>query len=131
MSEPIAMQHTWQAIETAPKDGTRILICGGIFDNDSAPRDGFYPFDSVTIAFWHVRWGQGHWHGDELSGHDCWNWHEPKYWMPLPLLPIQESGMSDKEKCSYCQGLGFMVENLTEEDSPDYPCPACKKDAEQ
>lgn len=39
--------------------------------------------------------------------------------------------MSDNAPCSYCEGLGFIVENLKEEESLKYPCPACKKDAEQ
>lgn len=89
---PIAMQHTWQAIETAPKDGTRVLICGGTYGNEDYDR--FFIFEHVTIAFWHVKWGEGHWHGDELPGHDSWNWHEPKYWMPLPI-PLMEA--SDDE----------------------------------
>jgi hypothetical protein len=73
---------TWQPIETAPKDGTRILI----WDDD----EGGY-----EIGFWssnHESWLDNdicdgdpgkYWPGD-LLGNTIF---EPTHWMPLPEPP--------------------------------------------
>lgn len=60
----------WQPIETAPKDGTRILM--------------FHPRDdgdvNIRMAWWVV---------DRFGGHG-WSfpsWSGPTHWMPLPEPP--------------------------------------------
>jgi Protein of unknown function (DUF551) len=70
----------WQLIETAPKDGTEILVvgilCGEIFGKK----------DDVTI-------GKCSWNGEEWLCTDA-DYYVPWYenvthWMPLPPLPIE------------------------------------------
>lgn len=73
--------HKWQPIETAPKDGTRILVINdrGIFVaswSEEGP-------DNCLDDFWHVTNGK-YWM--DLRG------MLPTHWMPLP------SGPGDKEK---------------------------------
>ena len=78
-------QRTWQPIETAPKDGTSILIYGGTYnDNEGYYHDMECRFP--TLAFWSGNY-MPHWHGDNLDGHDRWNVHQPTHWMPLPEAP--------------------------------------------
>jgi hypothetical protein len=79
----------WQPIETAPRDGTIILLAGGTWgdeDLEEAPR--------VMAARWyeHQRW-----RSDPVWG--CWNvccaeggcsifpYSDPTHWMPLPEPP--------------------------------------------
>jgi len=62
----------WQPIETAPKDGTNILICG-------QGSEGYYVSD--------VKW-DGEWMLFNVASDD---WTEPTFkvshWMPLPAPP--------------------------------------------
>jgi len=72
-------ERDWQPIETAPKDGSGILIAGGTYIySDYEPM----PFLSVTIAQWY----QDGWRGDTFA-HDEWNVHKPTHWMRLPEPP--------------------------------------------
>ena len=61
----------WQPIETAPKDGTRIIVCRKS-TNKYIPMVG------------EDRWG-------EFGGAHCWarsnSETEPTHWMPLPQPP--------------------------------------------
>ena len=63
----------WQPIETAPTDGTRILVW-----------EGFY--ECVELVWW--RWKQtgeeayGTWTTNGISGYN------PTHWMPLPDPPL-------------------------------------------
>ncbi len=80
-------------MDTAPKDGTRILL----------GKKGF-----VDAAEWQV-WAQPHWHADSQaeargwvqSNHPDSGWpdqifYDPEGWMPLPeppsALPLAEGG---------------------------------------
>ena len=71
----------WQSIESAPRDGTSILIAGGAFDDDTS-MGGEMPFKGVAIVSWRDGW-QG-----EQRAHDEWFWHKPTHWMPLPEPPL-------------------------------------------
>lgn len=62
----------WQPIETAPKNGTVILVCGG--------NAGFYY--PTTLA---ALWDNGEWLPDQWEQVD--ESLEPEYWMPLPEPP--------------------------------------------
>jgi len=68
---------TWQPIETAPIDGTWVLvvICG-------THEDGYPYVPSVD------QWVDGHWDIENYleTGKE---WH-PTHWMPLPELPKAE-----------------------------------------
>lgn len=57
------MAEQWQSIETAPKDGTWILL--------------LCPGSTPIVGFWNARgwWDDGDFH-DHLEG--------IKYWMPIP-----------------------------------------------
>ena len=71
----------WQTIETAPKDGTRVLLA----------------FDARVLVGWWVdevttRYGREHrrhqeWHAEGMG--TLWRPYEtPTHWMPLPALPV-------------------------------------------
>ena len=85
--------NKWQPIETAPKDGTRVLAC----------KLGF----NVCIAWWeklpddvlaHIKTREK-WRNidvEEFVSEDLWvddwtsTWYEPTHWMPLPEPPLEE-----------------------------------------
>jgi len=67
-----AMPHQWQPIETAPKDGTVILIA-----------EFTRPVWSVVSAKWCKEWHEPSW--DTISKHCLYN--NPTHWMPLPPPP--------------------------------------------
>lgn len=67
-----AMASPWIGIETAPKDGTWIIIC-------KAGRD------EVLIAFWHRLMGA--WWGQGGSDGQWEKWEKATHWMPIPAIP--------------------------------------------
>ncbi len=69
---PPAPEREWQPIETAPKDGTDILIFTSY--------ESFYvaSYDDVFRAPWRIRNDEG------------LNEHVPTHWMPLPAEPNKE-----------------------------------------
>ena len=71
----------WQPIETAPKDGTWVLACGGILD--------VYPAEDVPpmVA---VRWQQNWWLVSAVDAGQLLSYERPTHWMPLPAPPSQE-----------------------------------------
>jgi hypothetical protein len=68
----------WQPIETAPKDGTRILL---------------FIEDQVIEGHWDDSWPM--WCTAYLSSHGCGccssSNEEPTHWMPLPAKPEKET----------------------------------------
>lgn len=81
----------WQPIETAPKDGTEVLIGGGFFDWDGSYGEDV-PHTGVTIASWQYRHGAKQWRGNACGGYDEYYWYNPTHWMPLPKSPSPSSG---------------------------------------
>ena len=68
--------NEWQPIDTAPKDGTWILVYHK-FES--------YGFDKTEWDYdkWIVRWAYDCWHtGEEYAI------QEPTHWMPLPKSPV-------------------------------------------
>jgi hypothetical protein len=63
----------WQPIDTAPKDGTKILTCG--------PKSGRY----VSV------WNKNGMNWAEAGGEEYWTYNDPTHWMPLPDKPIMQS----------------------------------------
>jgi hypothetical protein len=60
----------WQPIETAPKDGTPVLM--------------FAPdWDRPCVLAWRIRQGDGRW--DDDSG-DTFQDYQPTHWAPLPVF---------------------------------------------
>lgn len=70
---------TWQPMDTAPKDGTNVLLC---FDG---------PEDYGVIEGYFLGGG---WRVIGLSSHGCGccgsDNQEPNWWMPIPELPKGE-----------------------------------------
>jgi hypothetical protein len=73
LTEP---QTSWQPIETAPKDGTLVLICG--FGSE-----GYY----VADAKWDGEWLLFHPDNDDHTEPS----YNVSYWMPLPAPPSEVS----------------------------------------
>lgn len=71
----------WQPIETAPKDGTRILLIASGWSNTNAAERGYWerqPYHKKPKPYWQ---------------YDRWNAstsreHPPTHWMPLPPAPL-------------------------------------------
>lgn len=74
----------WQPIETAPKDGTWILVYGKGTEDEDEPRQiavaqyTNYLNSSITAWHWQFAWCDG--------GHLGY-FSEPTHWMPLPSKP--------------------------------------------
>jgi len=71
----------WQPIATAPKDGTKILLCVPSFRDDHD--------DEIMLCWWND-------HGTPQQDYSAWEWgndyiniqpEDPTHWMPLPMLP--------------------------------------------
>lgn len=83
----IATAWVWQPIETAPKDGREIILCGGLLDMGGYYRPSEGP--RVVIAFW----AEAGWEasvGGEFaytSREDPIRVVEPTHWMLLPDPP--------------------------------------------
>lgn len=76
----------WQPIDTAPKDGARILAVNGTY----GARETFWrPYGDGSMAKLDFQDGlgpSGAWNWDEPMNHWASSW-TPDYWMPLPPLP--------------------------------------------
>lgn len=80
---------SWQPIETAPKNGTWILLRGGSVDTSVYNPDVVGPMNPAVVAFWHIwdfsqnaEWAFSFWDGEWYSSYD-----NPTHWMPLPSDP--------------------------------------------
>lgn len=77
----------WQPIETAPLDGTWVLLCGGTTTEEDVDRyeEGIKAKDTKrpVTAFWRGdEWCFAFWDGSWYSRYD-----RPTHWMPLPPPP--------------------------------------------
>jgi hypothetical protein len=90
----------WQPIETAPKDGTPILLWAARQRVDSCGAFSDFNDPHVHVAAWvdepfsAAGLPPGHWEGDavtlECGGEDTWTaaiYLAPTHWMPLPQPP--------------------------------------------
>jgi len=92
------MTNQWQPINTAPKDGTCILLGEYVYNNTW---EGFLPGpydDDDDDDEWKTYFYQfvGFWREDD-SDKPCWRAaeyfafdHNPTHWMPLPAPPEPE-----------------------------------------
>ena len=99
IASPLSDESGWKPGDTAPKDGTSILIC------DIKGRIGVGHFkqekdDSIFVYVKTDENGQELYKEVKTSG-GFWTWSEPAYWMPLPLPPNAELRCaSDNERHS-------------------------------
>ena len=80
------MNMEWQPIETAPKDGTKMLVYRPSANPGATVTISFYkedgnakkprPYWAITMSTWNV------------VEQRLW---EPTHWMPLPKPPTQDS----------------------------------------
>ena len=77
----------WQPIETAPKDGTRVMLWRGVTP--------FGDWAEMIVAEWHL--GAWRWPSEKLSTHGEWTEDEIMdgfccnaaiNWQPLPPPPV-------------------------------------------
>lgn len=75
--------ETWQPIETAPKDGTPILVWADGYEWPEVIR--WYAYDPEDAA----EIGElGYWHYAEETLAESYDWlHEVTHWRPLPAAP--------------------------------------------
>jgi hypothetical protein len=87
-AEVARLREAWLPIETAPTDGTEVLIGGGTEVDDQSTYYIKRQMKSVTIASYED-YGTcaHHWRGDNCGGHDEYYWHDPTHWRPLPDPP--------------------------------------------
>ena len=99
-SEFAQCQQQWQPIETAPKDGSDILLYW--------PLDGLHPnFARTKIGYWHHR-GEWVWQDRAFRTYS----EEPTHWMPLPTAPALSNTSTVRQAtpatCSVCHGEGVV-----------------------
>lgn len=83
----------WQPIETAPKDGTPVLILVEGKITQAYYDSAFLEADGKRVYFWE-RWEPA-WF--EYHGCGCCSGDpvKPSHWMPLPAPPLTEVAPSD------------------------------------
>jgi len=74
----------WRPIETAPKDGTEILVCGGIHGADSMSCEFEARFKGTACVAWDEGTFNRYCHTD-----DKLSYYYPTHWQPMPA-PINE-----------------------------------------
>lgn len=86
-------EREWQPIETAPKDGTKIIGTADFIDSYCVAHE---IVNSINIPRWfqYGYWGEGKW---KLILNDEYypEYHLPTHWKPLPTPPKKET--SDEE----------------------------------
>lgn len=78
------MTNNWQPIETAPRDGTEIIVCwiDGGYENDATymlwDDEGVNNMFPGVEGMWRTASGSATW--TEHAGHG------PTHWMPIPVV---------------------------------------------
>lgn len=90
MFGPHAAMLDWQPIETAPRDGTWVLLTGGLIDygwyEDTQPQCVAGHFASLMPA------PEGRWQFAWYDGGYLGEYEQPTHWMPLPAPPQAPEG---------------------------------------
>lgn len=76
----------WRTMDSAPKDGSNILIAGGTILFDGSTYDDWLECKGIYTAWWFTRYDGG-WCSGNAEGHDEFIWHKPTHWQPLPPPP--------------------------------------------
>ena len=74
---PMTETITWKPIETAPKDGRLVLLCGGRWQDDQ--KDEKAPGIAYFEDGWKLTVNQG--------GYDFGSYESPTHWAELPVGP--------------------------------------------
>lgn len=81
----------WQPIETAPKDGTWILLTGGNIEEWDVDEEVTNNPPIVTARFYRIEWWGSDLFDWYIAPYDSGLLHisyeNPTHWMPLPALP--------------------------------------------
>jgi len=80
-SEKIKLEEKWRPIESAPKDGTHVLL----FWNDEVLTGHWWPRGKVQYG------AKGNWTKDRFGLGSTAHWSAPTHWQPLPKPPAEES----------------------------------------
>jgi len=78
----------WQPIDTAPKDGSQLLL----FCGDYEPPFFVGSFTWIDLPKDHEDYWEGWSFSEEILANHCGAEPEPTHWMPLPATPDQASG---------------------------------------
>lgn len=78
----------WQIIDTAPRDGTDILLSGPEFDS-------WWKRPPVVGASKPDEWGDDRWYGHDDVG-EALN-IQPTHWLPLPPVPSDPTSPGAQE----------------------------------
>ena len=84
----------WKPIETAPKDGTKILVYG-LFAGEIIGTSGE---QTIGVAFWdggRSDYVNFHWKAANTDAYA--GWWRPTHWMPLPDPPTTNTPAGRKE----------------------------------
>lgn len=89
-SRAVSGEPTWQPIETASKDGTRILATGS--NGSKLVVEAYYLCPSEETRL------------EQPEAREGWYWRgpiaEPTHWMPLPASPSAAVSEGEKQKKS-------------------------------
>lgn len=102
----------WQPIETAPKDGTTILVFNG-------PNEGFYtePGRIGTASYQdYTNLDNNKWYADDCC--DGVTTYNPTHWMPLPAPPTTDKPNPLAEMVAENQAMG-LYDDQTATDEED------------
>lgn len=72
----------WQPIETAPKDGTRVLIVGGRYDHEATGGEFTADISEPVVATWEADLYKGVWRIENDNGFLEVS-KNPEMWMPM------------------------------------------------
>ena len=78
----------WQPIETAPKDGTRVLIYDGVAIKSGMFVQWFHYFLQEKQEGWGTNWDNEFQAPDEVM--------YPTHWMPLPAPPLPDNAVMSR-----------------------------------
>jgi len=83
IAEAVASPRTWESIETAPKDGTDVLLMYVHIDTQVV-HNGFWLGASDTDDESDIGWWS--YEHSEVSRIKLDDWMTPTHWLPLPKL---------------------------------------------
>ena len=93
-------EDKWQPIETAPKDGTHVLL----LTSNQIVVEGFWAEDAINFYKSQKGWAsydpenaKGEWiaFGSREEDPRMYCGDTPQFWMPLPPLPTPPEGQSE------------------------------------